>query len=83
MNQQYEYTPLYYATPCQVRFFHPARCRFENGIALYDMIIAGIDGEIFNTDWVIANAINQGIHWDDAVIELEWLDINYAIKGEV
>jgi hypothetical protein len=46
------------------------------------MIIAGADGEIFITDWVVANAINHGLHWDDAVIELEWLDINYAIKGE-
>jgi hypothetical protein len=82
MANSYEYTPLYYATPCQVRFFHPARRKFEGGIALHNMIIAGADGEIFITDWVIANAINHGLHWDDAVIELDWLDINYAIKGE-
>ena len=80
--KQYEYTPLYYATPCQVRFFHPRRLNFEGGIALHNIIIAGADGEIFITDWVVTNATNHNIHWDDAVVELDWLDINCEIKGE-
>ncbi len=82
MEQKYEYTPLYYATACQVRFFHPTYLKFESGIALHNMIIAGNNGEIFITDYVVANATRHGVHWDDAVIELEWLDIDYAIKGE-
>ena len=82
MSQKYEYTPLYYATPCQVRFFHPARLDFEGGIALYNMIISGVDGEIFITDYVVSNAAAHNIHWDDAVVELDWIDISKAIKGE-
>ena len=82
MANSYEYTPLYYATPCQVRFFHPAHLCYEGGIALYNMIISGVDGEIFITDWVVTNAGDHGIHWDDAVIELDWLDINKTILGE-
>jgi hypothetical protein len=82
MANSYEYTPLYYATPCQVRFFHPTYLDFKGGIALHNMIICGVDGEIFITDYIVSNAAAHNIHWDDAVVELEWLDINYAIKGE-
>lgn len=82
MIPSYEYTPLYYGTPCQVRFFHPRRLNFEGGIALHNMIIAGADGEIFITDYVVSSAAAHNIHWDDAVVELDWLDINCEIKGE-
>ena len=82
MEQKYEYTPLYYATPCQVRFFHPTHFCYEGGIALYNLIISGIDGEIFITDWIVTNAAGHGVHWDDAVVELDWLDINKTILGE-
>lgn len=82
MANSYEYTPLYYATPCQVRFFHPTRHKFEGGIALYNMIVCGVDGEIFITDYVVSSAAAHGIHWDDAVVELNWIDINKVIKGE-
>jgi hypothetical protein len=46
------------------------------------MIICGVDGEIFITDYVVSNAAAHNIHWDDAVVELDWIDINKAIKGE-
>jgi hypothetical protein len=82
MNDNYEYTPLYYATPCQVRFFHPSRHKFEGGIALHNMITSGVDGEIFIIDYVVFSAAAYNVHWDDAVVELEWLDISPSILNQ-
>jgi hypothetical protein len=33
------------------------------------------------TDEVVKNAEMADIHWDDAVIELEWIDLSDIIKG--
>jgi hypothetical protein len=33
-------------------------------------------------DGVIKDAEKAGVHWDDAIIELEWIDISENIKGE-
>lgn len=81
MNDNYQYTPLYYATPCQIRFFNPETLRLDNGIALYNLIISGRDGKIFITDYVVFSAAAYNITPDNAVIELEWLDITKAIAG--
>ena len=80
MEQKYEYTPLYYATPCQVRFFNYKRQSIEGGIALYNLIIGCHSGDIFITDKVVEEAAKYDIHWDDAVIELEWVDIERNIR---
>ena len=77
--KQYEYCPLYYATPCQVRFYHPSRLCYEGGIAIHNMVISGVDGEIFIADHIVSSAAAHKVHWDDAVVELAWLDISEAI----
>ena len=33
-------------------------------------------------DDIIKDAEKYNIHWDDAVVELEWIDIDKAITGE-
>lgn len=75
----YEYTPLYYGTPCQVRFYNADKGEYCGGIALHDFIICGVTGNILITDKVVERAAVDGIHWDDAVIEMEWLNISDAI----
>lgn len=73
-----EYTPLYYGTPCQVRWYNRDTHQYEGGIALRDELIKG-DGTLLSLDSIVKNAILNGIDADDAVIELSWVDITKAI----
>ena len=75
----YEYTELYYGTPCQVRFYDISRDEMIGGIAYHDFIICGSTGNILPIEKVIAAAVSTGMHWDDAVVELDWLDLGYII----
>ena len=84
-NGVYEYVPLYYGTPCQVRFVDcgdPNNITISYGIAYKNEIICGCCGAILSIDEVIKDAEEAGIHWDDAIIELEWINISENIKGE-
>ena len=84
-NGVYEYTPLYYGTPCQVKFWDcgdPNRPLLSGGIAYHDEIICGCCGTVLSIQDIIDDAKECGIHWDDAIIELEWIDIEEAIRGE-
>ena len=73
----YSYVPLYYDHPVQVRYLHGST--IEGGIAYQDIIIDGATGEISAIQTVINNAELQGIHWDDAIVELDWLSLNSTI----
>ena len=75
----YEYTELYYGTPCQVRFYDSAEDEMSGGIAYHDFIICGRTGDIKLIETIINDAQRAGIHWDDAVIELEWIDLSSSI----
>ena len=84
MEQKYEYTPLYYGTPCQVRFTDcgdPNNITTCYGIAYRDEIICCCCGAVLLIEDIIKDAERVGVHWDDAIIELEWIDINDIIKG--
>jgi hypothetical protein len=82
MKGLYEYTPLYYGTPCQVRFYEAADGYYRGGIAYHDFIICGCCGAVLKTDDVVAEAEKAGIHWDHAVIEYgEWVDLSDTIRG--
>lgn len=81
MEEKYEYTPLYYGTPCQVRFYEAADALYRGGIAIHDHIICGCCGAVLLTEDIIKDAAKAGIHWDDAVVELDWADISDIIKG--
>lgn len=82
MAKNYEFTPLYYGTPCQVRFYDATDKMYRGGIALYDYIICGCCGAVMLINDVVNDAIDDDIDWDDAVVELEWVDISGAIRGE-
>lgn len=83
MNQQYEYTPLYYGTPCQVRFYDAYDDVWCGGVAYHDFIICGCCGAIISIQDIIDGAADVSVHWDDAIIELEWLDISNEIMGDI
>ena len=78
----YEYTPLYYGTPCQVRFWDIDNGEYCGGIAYHDFIICGRTGNILPIHRIVKLAADDGIHWDNAVIELEWLDIGDTILNK-
>lgn len=85
MNDNYEYTPLYYGTPCQVKFVDcgdPNNITICGGIAYQDFVICGCCGAILPIQEIIDDAVAYGYHWDDAIIELDWIDIDEAIRGE-
>ena len=85
MGKDYEYTPLYYGTPCQVRFIdlgdpnNPTMC---GGIAYKDEIICGCCGTVLSIQEIINDAEKAGVHFDDAIIELDWIDIDQEIIGQ-
>ena len=84
-NGVYEYVPLYYGTPCQVRFVDcgdPNNITTSYGIAYKDEIICGCCGAVLSIVEIVKDAEKAGIHWDDAIIELEWIDISESIRGE-
>jgi hypothetical protein len=49
---------------------------------VYDYIICGRSGEIFFIEDVILNFEEKKGHFDDAIIEMEWIDISKEIIGE-
>lgn len=75
----YAYTPLYYKTPCQVKYWDIDENKYVGGICVYDKLICGCCGSICKIDEVIAAGVAHGKHWDDVIIELEWKDINENI----
>ena len=86
MEEKYEYTPLYYGTPCQVRFYdglNPAEVVWHGGIAYQDYIICGCCGMVLPIQEVIDDGVACGLHWDDVIVELEWLDVSEAIRGKL
>ena len=72
---------MYYGTPCQVRFYEPADGMYHGAIAYHDYLICGCCGAVMKLDDVVAKAVRAGVHWDDAVVELDWVDISGAIQG--
>ena len=75
----YEYTPLYYGTPCQVKYWDPCEEEYVGAIAVYDYLICGCCGSVAKLSDVIAAGVKDGKHWDDVIIELSWNDINKDI----
>ena len=85
MNNSYEYTPLYYGTPCQVKFVDcgdPDNITLCGGIAYHDFVICGCCGAILSIQEIIDDAVANGYHWDDAIIEMDWIDISQEIIGD-
>ena len=82
MREEYNYTALYYKTPCQVRFYDVYDGEWRGGIAYQDKIFCGCCGCILSIQDIIDDAKRNKIHFDSAIVELEWIDISDDIKGE-
>lgn len=76
-DRGYEYTPLYYHGPTQVKFYYHKK--YFGGIAYQDFIICGSNGDIMNIDEIINEAAADGVHFDDAIVELSWANIDRKI----
>jgi hypothetical protein len=76
---KYEYTPLYYGTPCQVKYWDPDDEEYIGGIAIHDYLICGCCGSISKISDIIAAGVKAGKYWDDVIIELSWRDIHMDI----
>ena len=68
----------YYTSPCQVRFYDGFE--YVGGIAYLDYIICGCCGGIFYIKDVIEMAKDSDYTEDDAIIELEWQNIEEEIR---
>ena len=83
MPKDYPKTPLYYEHPVQVRYWDNGLQKYVGGIGYQDFIICGCCGKICS----VAEIIKEGeeiahIDEDEAIIELDWLDISCEIIGE-
>ena len=77
----YEWCPLYYKEPMQVKYFDSVLQKYEGGIAFHNYIIRGLDGCMV---WIpnIVNEARQFGLMDAAVIELKWTNLSKEILGE-
>lgn len=74
----YSYTPLYYGTPCQVKWYDVESGQYVGGIGFHEWLIKG-NGDIDKLDDIVWKATETGMKFEDAVVELEWVDISEAI----
>ena len=81
LAQDYEYTPLYYLAPCQVRYYDTDKKKFLGGIAYRDFVIDGGTGEVISISDIITRGTENGKHFDDVIIEKSWLDLSSQIAN--
>ena len=65
-----------------MRFYDANDGLWRGGIAFHDYIICGCCGAIMSIEDLVKDAKDFGVHFDKAIIELEWIDISDEIKGE-
>lgn len=70
---------LYYAHPVQVRYWNTEYHNYFGGIAYHEFLIDATSGEACIIDKVLSTAANDGVSTDNAIIELDWLNLNNAI----
>jgi hypothetical protein len=69
MNNDYPYTPLYYAGLTKVKYYDWKDKQYHIGQGYHDIIICDT-AKIESIEFMIRMAESQGIFWDDAIIEL-------------
>ena len=78
---KYVYTPLWYSGLVQVRYYCANERKYKAGIAFEDKVIDAATGETYKIDNLIKAADDDGVFWDDAIIELSWNDLSEAIMS--
>lgn len=81
-EELYEFTPLYYGGPCQVRYYNSEKKAWRGGIVYQDFIIDGETGERFLIEDVVADAVvASALLPDNVIVELAWIDLSDTILG--
>ena len=76
----YPFVSPYYSTPVQVYYYDPSLKKYRGGIALYNLLIHGSNGQISHIDQYIADvAAMSNIDPEELIIEQDWKDIDQAI----
>ena len=79
MEREYEYTPLYISTPCQVKYFDNKTKDYRGGIAFKDDLIMS-NGDVIKIDhYSISIGMENNMRPDDVIIPLDWSDLSDAI----
>lgn len=75
----YEFTPLFYATPCMVKFLD-LDCKYHLGIGFKDSLIDLRNGEVFDINQYVVLCTNAlRIHFDKVLVELKWTSLDNAL----
>lgn len=75
-------TELYYSHPVQIRFWEPCVKRYVGAIAYKDFVICGCCGSLIPIQDIIDTAKEfSNMNEDEAIVELDWIDINQEIVG--
>lgn len=74
------YIPYYFATASQVKYYEPLIQDYAGGIAIYDKLIKGTNGETVDINqYTFEMANTYEIPRDDVVITLSWNNISGTI----
>lgn len=71
---------IYYDHPVQVRFWREGK--YVGGFALHEFIIDGESGALYLTKEIVSLGVQEGVYWDDVIIELDWLNLGKEIMGD-
>lgn len=72
---------LYYNHPVQVKYWDVGKKKYIGGIGYWDFVICGCCGKVCSIRDIIEEAnVLSNIKEDDAIIELDWNDIDKAIR---
>jgi hypothetical protein len=70
---------LYYSHPVQVRYWDAEYHKYFGGIAYRDFLIDGCVGAVNPISVILEAAADDGKDADQAIVELDWLNLNRAI----
>ena len=74
---------LYYSHPVQVRYWDTDLQKYVGGIGYHDVIICGFCGKACSIAEIIDEVAQHcGMGPDEAIIEMDWIDINQEIIGQ-
>ena len=77
----YPFISPYYSTPVQVCYYDPSLKKYRGGIALYNLLIRGSNGQMSQIDQYIADTVTMSnIGPEEVIIEQDWKDISPSIN---
>lgn len=75
----YEYTPLYYGEITQVRFYDTNSATWKGGLCYQNKLVDGATGQEYLIEEIVARAQSHNINFEDAIVELDWNNLNEPI----